>query len=308
MKKEKRMFNFMGQRKIAAVFSIILLMVSIGSLFVNNLQLGLDFSGGTLVEIELEKPYPLESIREALEANDFKNAIVVHFGAETDVLIRLASDANDDAIGENVSALINKQTNQTVKVLRVEFVGPQVGDDLRDQGGLALLTAFAMIMLYVGFRFQLKFAVGAVSDLIHDVIIVVGMFSLFQWDFDLTVLAAILAVIGYSLNDTIVIGDRIRENFHRLRKGTAEEIINISINEVLSRTVVTSLTTVLVLLALLFVGGDAIEGFAKALLIGVGVGTYSSIYVSANLLVALKLKREDMIPPEKEGEEMESFI
>lgn len=308
MKKEKRMIDFMGQRKIAGVFSIILLIVSIGAIFVNNLQLGLDFSGGTLVEIKLEKPYPLESIRESLEANDFKNAIVVHFGAETDVLIRLASSMSDGNLGESIAALVSKESKQTVQVLRVEYVGPQVGDDLRDQGGLALLAAFAMIMLYVGFRFQLKFAVGAVSDLIHDVIIVVGMFSLFQWDFDLTVLAAILAVIGYSLNDTIVIGDRIRENFLRLRKGTAEEIINISINEVLSRTIVTSLTTVLVLLALLFVGGDAIEGFAKALLIGVGVGTYSSIYVSANLLAALKLKREDMIPPEKEGEEMESFI
>lgn len=293
-------FDFMKLRKVAMAFSIMLLVVSIASLAVRGLNFGLDFTGGTLLEVSYQEPADLEKVREQLETSGFLNPTVQHFGSETEVLIRM-SEAYRDTLGADVLASL-QDGDQTVELRRSEFVGGQVGEELRDQGGLALLMALFVVMLYVAFRFQFKFSVGAVFALFHDVVIILGLFSLFQLDFDLTVFAALLAVIGYSLNDTIVVADRIRENFRIVRRGDASEIINISLNQTLGRTIMTSLTTALVLLALMFLGGELIHNFSLGLLIGVVVGTYSSIYVSANILLMMKISREDLIPPELEEE------
>ncbi len=295
----KKIVNFMRLRFITLALSAVLLVISIGSLAINNINFGLDFTGGTLIEVAYEKPASLDQIRNILEQNNYKKAIAVHFGSDTDVLVRLPGDINAEA-GDQLVALLNKNAEGSVELRRLEFVGPQVGEELREQGGLAMLLALAVVMGYVAIRFQFKFSVGAVIALAHDVIIVLGVFSVFKLDFDLTVLAAILAVIGYSLNDTIVVSDRIRENFRRLREGSAIDIINISLTETLARTVVTSLTTIIVLAALYYLGGEIIHNFALALLIGVTIGTYSSIYVAANTLLLMNISREDLIVLPKE--------
>ncbi len=302
-----KQIDFMGKRKLAAIFSITLLLVSIGSIAIKGLNLGLDFTGGTLVELEYTTAPVLEDVRVQLLNSGYENVVVQNFGASTSVLVRLAESFNDQVGLEVINSL--SANGESVQLKRAEFVGAQVGEELREQGGLGLLLALGLVMIYVALRFQFKFSVGAVAALIHDVIIVVGFFSIFNWDFDLTVLAALLAVIGYSLNDTIVVADRIRENFRLLRKIEPLEVINISLTQTLSRTVVTSLTTIIVLLSLYFFGGEMINGFAKALLVGVFIGTYSSIYVASNILLLMGITKEDLIAPivEKEGEELDEM-
>ncbi len=297
-----KVINFMGLRKVAAAFSLLLVLGSVASLAINQLQFGLDFTGGTLIEVGYETAVPLDQVRETLKSAGYQDAVVQTFGAATDILVRLAQDHTPD-LGDEVLATLRADSEVPVELRRSEFVGSQVGDELREQGGLGMLLALGIVMLYVAFRFQFKFSVGAVVALAHDVLIVLGLFSLFKLEFDLTVLAALLAVIGYSLNDTIVVSDRIRENFRKVRKGGEIEIINLSLSETLGRTMVTSLTTLLVLVALFVFGGEMIHGFATALMAGVLVGTYSSIYVAANVLLAMKITREDLLPPEKTEEE-----
>lgn len=299
--------NFMGHRKMAMLFSALLLAVAIGSLATRQLNWGLDFTGGTLVEVHYSETADLNAIRNTLETEGFAGAIVVSFGTDQDVLIRLPQGYSDKQGAELLSRLQEAYEGE-VELRRIEFVGPQVGDELREQGGLAMLLALGLVMLYIAFRFQFKFAVGAVVALVHDVLVVLGFFSVIGMEFDLTVLAAILAVIGYSLNDTIVVSDRIRENFRKLRKADPEEVINISLTETLGRTLVTSLTTLLVLTALALFGGEMINGFAIALLVGVVIGTYSSIYVAANALLIMGVSKEDLMIPVKEGAEQEEIM
>ena len=268
--------------------------------------MGLDFSGGTLVEVKYETPIKLENIRAKLESEGFKDPQVVNFGTNLDVLIKVADVSGNSQLGEKIFNLLESSENK-IELKRVEYVGPQVGGELRDQGGLGMLIALLMILMYVAFRFQYKFALGAVSALGHDIVIILGFFSLFQWDFDLTVLAALLAVIGYSLNDTIVVSDRIRENFRIERALTPEDAINLSLNQTLGRTIVTSFTTLLVLFALFIFGGELIKGFSLALILGVFIGTYSSIYIVANMLMSLTLTQEDMVVPEPEGADFDDL-
>jgi len=299
-------FQFMKYRKIAGVASIILFTVSVLSLSFRGLSLGLDFSGGTLVEVTYEKPVELELIRNTLNVNGYEDSQVVNFGTNLDVLIKVADQNGNSSVGEAVYSLLNENGLQG-ELKRVEFVGPQIGSELRDQGGLGMLVALFMILIYVAFRFQYKFALGAVTALGHDVVIILGLFSIFAWDFDLTVLAALLAVIGYSLNDTIVVSDRIRENFRTQRELEPREMIDLSLNQTLGRTIVTSLTTLLVLFALFIFGGEMIKGFSLALILGVLVGTYSSIYVVANMLMSLTLIQEDLAVPDPEGAEFDEL-
>lgn len=302
-----KIYNFMGVRKLALAFSLILMVISIGSLAVNGLKFGLDFTGGSLVEIGYEQPADLEQVRSSLQTAGFNDVTVQTFGSPRDVLIRLQAD-HDPKLGDKVLEALEAESGQNLELRRNEFVGSQVGEELREQGGLGMLLALFMIMIYLAFRFQFKFSIGAVVALVHDVIVVLGFFSLLQVEFDLTVLAAVLAVIGYSLNDTIVVYDRIRENFRIIRKGDEEEVMNTSLSQTLSRTLMTSVTTLLVLVALFYFGGEMIHGFAMALLVGVLIGTYSSIYVAANALLMMNVKREDLIPPQKEeGEEGEEL-
>ncbi|MET3999854.1 protein translocase subunit SecF [Marinobacterium sp. MBR-109] len=301
----KKIYNFMGIRKLALAFSAVLLLVSIASLAVNGLKFGLDFTGGSLVEVGYEQSVSLEDVRQKLSAEGFPDAVVQTFGSSRDILIRLQVD-HDPQLGDKVLEALRAGSDQTIELRRNEFVGSQVGEELREQGGLGMLLALFMIMVYLAFRFQLKFSLGAVVALVHDVLIVLGVFSLLQIEFDLTVLAAVLAVIGYSLNDTIVVYDRIRENFRIMRKEDNVQVMNASLSQTLSRTLMTSLTTLLVLVALFYFGGEMIHSFALALLVGVLIGTYSSIYVAANALVLMQVSREDLMPPEKkEGEEVE---
>lgn len=299
--------NFMGQRKLAIAFSVILLSISIGSLALNQLNWGLDFTGGTLVEVNYSETADLNAVRETLNAEGYAGAIVVSFGTDRDVLIRLPQGYSDQQ-GAELLTTLQQAYEGTVELRRIEFVGPQVGDELREQGGLAMLLALSLVMIYIAFRFQFKFALGAVIALIHDVVVVLGFFSVMGMEFDLTVLAALLAVIGYSLNDTIVVSDRIRENFRKLRKIEPVEVINISLSETLGRTLVTSLTTMLVLMALALFGGEMINSFAIALLVGVFIGTYSSIYVAANALLIMGVNKEDLMIPVKEGAEQEEIV
>ena len=299
-------FRFMKFRKIAGIISISLFIISIVSLSFRGLSLGLDFSGGTLIEVSYESPVALESIRNSLEVNGYPDSQVVNFGTNLDVLIKVADQSGNSSIGENIFNILNEQ-NIPIELKRVEFVGPQVGDELRDQGGLGMIIALFMILIYVAFRFQYKFALGAVTALGHDVVIILGLFSLFSWDFDLTVLAALLAVIGYSLNDTIVVSDRIRENFRTERILEPIDMIDLSLNQTLGRTIVTSFTTLLVLFALFIFGGDLIRGFSLALILGVLIGTYSSIYVVANMLMSLGITQEDMAIPEPEGADFDEM-
>ena len=299
-------FQFMKYRKYAGMASLIIFLASVLSLSFRGLSLGLDFSGGTLVEITYENPVNLESIRDTLIANGFEDSQVVNFGTNLDVLIKVADQNGNSSIGDSVyRLLINNGFVGELK--RVEFVGPQVGAELRDQGGLGMLVALFMILMYVAFRFQYKFALGAVTALGHDVVIILGLFSIFAWDFDLTVLAALLAVIGYSLNDTIVVSDRIRENFRTQREMEPQAMIDLSLNQTLGRTIVTSLTTLLVLFALFIFGGEMIKGFSLALILGVLVGTYSSIYVVANMLMSLTLIQDDLAIPEPEGADFDEL-
>lgn len=301
-----KVINFMGRRRLAAVFSAVLIVVALGSLAVKQLNWGLDFTGGTLVEVNYSDTADLGSIRKTLQASSYAGAIVVSFGTDRDVLIRLPAGYSD-AEGAQVLNTLRAGTDLELELRRIEFVGPQVGDELREQGGLAMLLALGLVMLYIAFRFQFKFAVGAVVALIHDVIITLGFFSIIGMEFDLTVLAALLAVIGYSLNDTIVVSDRVRENFRKLRRADPLEVVNISLTETLGRTLVTSLTTLLVLLALALFGGEMINGFAIALIVGVFIGTYSSIYVASNVLLSLGVSKEDLIIPIKEGAEQDDL-
>lgn len=300
MRMETPSIEFMAGRRIAGLLSIGLVFASLALLLINGLSFGLDFTGGSLVELEFGSEPNLQAVREVLMAAGFPDAVVQAFGAPTDVVVRLAQD-NAPKAGDDVFAAL-EQAGYSLELLRSEFVGSAVGEELREQGGLGLLLALGIVMLYVAFRFQFKFSVGAVVALIHDVLIVLGVFALFGLDFDLTVLAAVLAVIGYSLNDSIVVADRIRENFRIMRINDPLRVMNTSINQTLSRTLATSATTLIVLLALLFLGGEMIHNFALALTIGVAVGTYSSIYVATNTLLALNISRDDLMVPEKEEE------
>ena len=299
---------FMKYRKIAGLASIIIFILAIVSLSFRGLSLGLDFSGGTLVEVAFEETVPLEEIRVNLASNGIEDFQVVNFGTETDVLIKAADKVSQGRLGDRIyEILANEYSNQDLELKRVEFVGPQIGSELRDQGGLGMLVALGMILLYVAFRFQFKFAIGAVVALAHDVVIVLGIFSVVGWDFDLTVMAALLAVIGYSLNDTIVVSDRMRENFRTERGLEPVEIVDKSINQTLSRTLITSLTTLLVLFSLYIFGGELIKGFSLALIIGIFIGTYSSIYVVANMLLSMSITQEDLAVPEPEGAEFDEM-
>ena len=302
-----KVINFMGRRRLAALFSVILILVSLGSLATRQLNWGLDFTGGTLVEVHYSESADLNAIRGILDSSGYSGAIVVSFGTDRDVLIRLPKGYSDKE-GAELLTTLQQSFAGSVELRRIEFVGPQVGDELREQGGLAMLLALGLVMLYIAFRFQFKFAVGAVVALVHDVIITLGFFSLSGMEFDLTVLAALLAVIGYSLNDTIVVSDRIRENFRKIRRAEPVEVINISLTETLGRTLVTSLTTLLVLAALALFGGEMINGFAIALIVGVAVGTYSSIYVAANTLLLMGVSKEDLMIPVKEGGDQEDLM
>ena len=297
---------FMNYRSYATIGSLVLLLISLGSLSFKGLNLGLDFSGGTLIEVSYEEAADLVDIRDLMTNNGFDDFQVVNFGSNSDVLIKVADKNGNSQLGDVIYKFL-LEADPATELKRIEFVGPQIGSELRDQGGLGMLVALGMILLYVAFRFQYKFALGAVAALAHDVVIILGLFSVFSWDFDLTVLAALLAVIGYSLNDTIVVSDRIRENFRGERGYDPDEIVNRSINQTLSRTLITSLTTLLVLLALFFFGGDMIRGFSQALIIGVLVGTYSSIYVVANMLLGLSITQDDLAIPEPEGAEFDDM-
>ena len=295
--------DFVGKRKYAMVFSAVLLVLSIASISFQGLKFGIDFTGGTLIELGYEKTADLKDIRLKLSEGDFKGTNVQYFGSDTEVLIQLEPQEVSSA---KLSSSIIRMLGDGIDVRRVEFVGPKVGEELTNDGGLAMLYALIGILIYVAFRFEYRFALGSIAALVHDVIITLGVFSILQIEFDLTVLAAILAVIGYSLNDTIVVFDRIRENFLSTRQVEAEPIINEALNQTLSRTLMTSLTTLLVLLALFYLGGEVIHSFAGALLIGVIIGTYSSIYVASSMILALGISKEDMLPSEKEKKEIDA--
>lgn len=303
--KRETNINFIGARRYALALSGVLILISLISLAVRGLNLGLDFTGGTVMEVNYPKPADLGDVREALAAAGYGNAVVQHFGSARDVLIRIAprNTTSSAKLSDQIMAALNKSGE--ARLSRIEFVGPQVGQQLIEQGGLALLYTMGGILVYVAFRFEYRFAVSSIVALIHDLIVTIGIFSLFQIEFDLTVLAAVLAVLGYSLNDTIVVFDRIRENFVRLRKGSAYEIANRSINQTLSRTIMTSVATLLAVLALYLLGGELISGFSLAMLIGIVVGTYSSIYIASTTALAMGVSKQDLIPPKKEGAELE---
>ena len=290
----KLALNFMGRARHAMVLSGSLLVLSIGSLLFQGLNLGVDFEGGTLIEVGYPAPVELDEIRGQLEAAGFDRAVVQHFGSAQDVLVRIKPDDRPQSELSNQVLETLRGGSQELQLRRVEYVGPQVGEELRDDGGLAMLYALGLILIYVALRFEYRFSFGAVIALIHDVILTIGFFSLTQIEFDLTVLAAILAVIGYSLNDTIVVFDRIRENFRALRRQSSIEVLNVSINQTLSRTLMTSLTTLLVLFALFFFGGEVIHAFSIALIVGVIIGTYSSIYVAGSSLLVLGVSGQDL--------------
>ena len=295
--------DFVGKRMYAIIFSTVLIALSLFSLATNGLKLGIDFTGGTLIEVGYQQSADLSEVRATLAESGFNGANVQYFGSTNEVLIRLEPQTISSA---KLSTKIIQLLGSDVDIRRVEFVGPKVGEELTNDGGLAMLYALIGILIYVAFRFEYRFALGSISALIHDVIITLGFFSLFQFEFDLTVLAAILAVIGYSLNDTIVVFDRIRENFLSTRHVDPSKIINGALNQTLSRTIMTSLTTLLVLLALFFLGGEIIHSFAMALLIGVLIGTYSSIYVASSMILAMGITKEDMLPSEKEKQEIDT--
>lgn len=307
--KEKLNIDFMGKRRFAVIFSAVLIAISIASLIIQGLNFGVDFTGGTLVEVGYDKAVQIESIRNKLAVSEFGEATVQYFGSASEVLIRVAPQAGVNTVEISNSILdLLRFDGQMVEMRRVEFVGPQVGEELTEDGGLAMIYALLGILVYVALRFQIYFSFGAIVALIHDVIITIGVFSVLKLNFDLTVLAALLAVIGYSLNDTIVVFDRIRENFHKLRKVTPTEVMNISLNQTLNRTIMTSITTLLVLMALFLVGGEIIHGFSTALIIGVLVGTYSSIFVASPVTLILGVSKKDLMVAEKEGADQKSHF
>jgi len=308
----KETVSFMKYRNVAMIFSAILMIASIASLAVNKLNFGLDFTGGTLIEVGFEQAADLQKLRKLMQDSGHNDAKVQFYGSSRDVVIRLGlrGDVKAEMLGNEILSILENGTGQKIDMRRIEFVGASVGDELAEQGGLAMLTALICILVYVAFRFEWRFAVGSVVALFHDVLLTLGLFSILGLEFDLTVLAAILAVIGYSLNDTIVVSDRIRENFRKIRDTLPEDIINISLTQTLSRTFITSITTLLVLAALFFKGGALIHGFATALLFGVFVGTYSSIYVASLVALSLGISREDLIPEviEKEGADQDEMM
>lgn len=291
--------NFMKFKWPALLLSGLLLLGSFAALFSLGLNWGLDFTGGTVIEVGLKQSADLTAMRQTLAAAGYPDAVIQLFGSSTDVLIRipLRADLEQAKVGEAVLQALNSQQGDTLTLRRVEFVGPSVGEELKQDGGMAMLVALLGILLYVAVRFEWRLSVGAVVSLAHDVILTLGLFSVLQLEFDLTVLAAILALIGYSINDTIVVFDRLRESFRKLRDATVDETINHAITSTLNRTVITSLTTVLVLLVLFFMGGALIHGFATALLFGIAVGTYSSVYVASAFAEVLGISREDLLPP-----------
>lgn len=306
----RRQFDFMSLAKAFGIASVVAIVISIGSLVINSLELGLDFTAGTLVEVGYSQPVVVSDVSDRLRGSGFNDAIVVAFGSDQDVLIRLPVDdtvsqeemANNlVTLGDDILASLRQGTDAELTINRLEFVGPRVGEELAESGGMGLLVALGIVMIYVAIRFQTKFAIAAVISLFHDVILTLGIFSLFGLQFDLTVLAALLAIIGYSINDTIVVFDRIRENFRVTRKGTTYELINLSLNQTLSRTIITAMTTQLVVCAMLIMGGESIQGFAIALTLGIVIGTYSSVYIASSLLLYLHVTKEDLMVPIKEG-------
>ncbi len=308
--------DFMGKRRIAAVGSSVAIIISLVSLIFNSLQFGLDFTSGTSVRLSYSETVNIAEVNETLRQNGYQDALVVSFGSDRDIRIILPVDSEVQESeqsaaalqqGEKIADVLRQATAMEIVLLGSDYVSAKVGEELAEQGGLGMLVALFIIMIYISVRFQFKFAVGAVAALAHDVIIVLGIFSIFRMEFDLTVLAALLAVIGYSLNDTIVVADRIRENFRRMRKGTPIDMVNTSLNQTLSRTLITSFTTLLVLITMLITGGDSIRGFAVALTIGVLVGTYSSIYVASSTILYMKVTREDLMVPVKEGAELDGM-
>ena len=302
--------DFMGRRREAMFLSAALILTSIVALSVRGLNFGLDFTGGTLIEVGYDHAVELQTVRDSLEEGGLPDATVQHFGTSRDVLIRIAPEEGKEAgaeLSDRVFGSLSEAAEGRLELRRVEFVGPQVGEELTEDGGLAMLYAIVGILIYVALRFEYRFAVGSVIALVHDVLITIGLFALFQIPFDLPVLAAVLAVIGYSLNDTIVVFDRIRENFRKIRKGDAVSIINTSLNHTISRTLVTSFTTLLVLLALFVFGGEIIHSFALALIVGVVIGTYSSIYVASTSVILMGVSKADLMPVKKEGEELDSM-
>ena len=308
--------DFMAIRHGAAIASAILVLVSIVSLFINGLNFGLDFTSGTAVRLNYSEAVVIDEVNTALIDNGYDEAVVVNFGSDRD--IRVLLPVNDEValenqaaqaaeVGETIAQLLRDVTGSEITLLGSDYVSAKVGEELAEQGGLGMLVALGIIMVYIAIRFQFKFSVGAVVALAHDVIITLGIFSVFQMEFDLNTLAAILAIVGYSLNDTIVVSDRIRENFRRMRKGTPMEMVNVSLNQTLGRTLITSFTTLLVLFSVLLVGGETTRGFAIALIIGVVIGTYSSIYVASNVILRMRVTREDLMVPVKEGAELDDM-
>ncbi|WP_462164715.1 protein translocase subunit SecF [Pseudoalteromonas xiamenensis] len=303
--------RFMSVRNIAMAFSGLLMLAAVVSMFTKGINFGLDFTGGTSVEVSFSQPANLAEVRKVLAENDFSDASVQLYGSSTEVLVRLApreSSIKAEVIGNQLISVL-KTVDPQIVMRSIEFVGPSVGEDLKEQGGLAMLTTLICILIYVAFRFEWRFAVGAVLALFHDVLLTVGLFSVLGLEFDLTILAAILAVIGYSLNDTIVVSDRIRENFRKVRIDDTIEIVDISLTQTLNRTLITSLTTILVLIALFVWGGQTIHGFATALLFGIFVGTYSSVYIASSIAILMGISKEDLIPVEveKEGAEFDAM-
>lgn len=298
-------FRFMAHRRLTTMISAVFILISLGSLAVRGLEFGIDFTGGTLIEMGYPQAVELEEVRSALTQAGFKSAVAQHFGTSRDVLVRIAprEDIDKAELSSQVLRTLKDAAGTELEMRRVEFVGPQIGEELAEQGGLAMIIALCGILIYVSFRFQWKFAAGSVIALFHDVIITMGYFSVLGLEFDLTILAALLAVIGYSLNDTIVVFDRVRENFRKLRKGSTIEITEVSLNQTLSRTVMTGVTTLLVLVALLIFGSELIEGFSVALIVGVVVGTYSSIFIASVVAIALGVSKADFMPVQKEGAE-----
>ena len=311
-----KQIDFMGARKIAGIGSIVLIVISILSLAFNSLEFGLDFTSGTSVRLSYSEAVVVQDVNQTLRDNGYEDAVVVTFGSDRDIRVLLPVDetvavgeqaAQAVIVGEFIAELLQSVSGSEVSLLGSDYVSAKVGGELVESGGIGMLVALAIIMVYIAMRFQFKFSVGAVMALAHDLIITLGIFSLFRIEFNLNTLAALLAIIGYSLSDTIVVSDRIRENFRRLRKGTPLEMVNISLNQTLSRTLITSLTTLLVLFSILFIGGESTQGFAVALIIGVVIGTYSSIYIASNIILYMNVTREDLMLPVKEGAELDDI-
>lgn len=309
-----KQIDFMGVRKLAGTISAVLVVVSIISLVTNSLQLGLDFTSGTSVRLGYSETVVPAEVNQTLQANGYEDAVVVSFGSDREIRVILPVDedvavgeqaAQAAVVGETIAAILSNNTTGEVELLGSDYVSSKVGSELAESGGIGMLVALGIIMVYIAVRFQFKFSVGAVVALAHDLIITLGIFSVFRMEFNLNTLAALLAIIGYSLNDTIVVSDRIRENFRRLRKGSPVEMVNTSLNQTLGRTLITSLTTLLVLFSILFIGGESTQGFAIALIIGVVIGTYSSIYIASNVILYMKVTREDLMLPVKEGSELD---